>query len=271
MKKLLIITTSLLLATSLFAQNTQQALRIATFPFIGSEITDTMEKEFLTGLFTSEFIPLGYTLVTRTTELKITSAERNYQTAAIVEMGKKVAADYVLVGSLSTTIDKISLTIEIIGVELSQIVASETRLVDNMDGIIIVAEDMVKRLNSKIKDITVAYEKTTSERVAMRDLKEINRNKWIGRGVLIGGTAIMGVSGIIMLTQFTSGVSDNVKTAAILLGIGGAFTVGGVITYIVFGVRENKLLEKLKSQGVSFSVAPDFTSESLHLALKYSF
>lgn len=271
MKKLLFIITSLLLTASLFAEKNQQILRIATFPFIGSEITDTIEKEFLAGLFTSEFIPLGYTSISQTSDLEVTSAERDYQTAEIAKIGKEAAAEYVLIGSLFTTSDQISLTIEVIEIELSKIIASEIQHIDNMDDIHTVAEGMIERLNSEINNIVVISQKIASEKKLIQDLKNANRNKWIGKGVWIGGTVIMGASGIIMLTQFTSGVRDNVETAAILFGIGGAFTVGGIITHIVFGVRENKLQKKLESQGVSFSVIPDLTSDSLHLALKYSF
>lgn len=271
MKKLLLIVTSLLLTTSLFAEKNQQILRIATLPFIGSEIVDTVEKEFLTGLFTSEFIPLGYTFINQTTDLEVTSAERDYQTAEIAKIGKEVAAEYVLVGSLFTTSDQILLTIEVIEVELSKIIASEVQYTDNMDDINIVAEGMIERLNLEINNIVVVSQKIALEKKLIQDLKNANRNKWIGKGVWIGGTVILGASGIIMLTQFTSGVRDNIETATILFGIGGAFTVGGIITHIVFGVRENKLQKKLESQEVYFSVVPDLTSDSLHLALKYSF
>lgn len=272
MNKLLAIGTILLLATSLFAQNNQQILVIATFPFTGSEITTTKEGESLSDLFISEFIPLGYTFVTQAKELEISSVESGYKTDEIIKIGKQIAADYVLIGSLSIFLDQISLKVEVTGVESSQIVASETRLIKNINEITTaLVKDMTESLNSKIKNITVISQKIKSEKDSMQDLKIVSRNKLIGRGAWIGGTAIMGASGIIMITQFASGVRDHLETAGIVFGIGSAFTIGGVVTYIVFGVRENKLLEKLESQGVSFSAVPDFTSDSFQLALKYSF
>lgn len=264
MKKIIVIAVLVSVMWNVSAQ--AGAGRIAAFPFTGNAVEDTDTGEFYVGLFTSQFVSLGYTLVTRTAAISTAMEEINYQstgmTGEVVDLGKQLSADYVLVGSVGQIGSRYSLRVEVVGVETSEIAASDTRVLTSLDEIFNTSfiSQIVSVLHQQISRASGETVSTTSYATmagttAINDLKldyeKAAKSKKIARGWWIGGLAVAGAGSVIISLALTP---DYIPVPLV---IGGSVAIAGGIADIVYSGKMKKIEEELKSSyGVQISFMP---------------
>ncbi len=277
MKKIIITLVLISVAFTLSAQN--DTGKIASFPFAGSAVNSVEEGEFYAGLFTSQFVSMGYTLVTRTAAIETAMQEINYQssgmTGEVVEIGKQLSADYVLIGTLGQIAGRHNIRVEVIGVESSEIAASDTQILTSLEQLFDsnLVTQIVARLNMQITGTgggTAVSSGSTTSMPSLGGLNAVeelrieyekaNRGQWAGRWIWIGGLAMAAVSPFLYTEYYHNDNSlyfTDFWGLYTLLPVGTALVIAGGITDIVFSVRENRIEETLRRDyGVQMSLTP---------------
>ncbi|MFI3256984.1 MAG: FlgO family outer membrane protein [Spirochaetales bacterium] len=268
MKKIIVIA---LLVSVMWGVSAQAGTgRIAAFPFTGNVVENTADGEFYVGLFTSQFVTLGYTLVSRTAAIDIAMQEISYQSSGmtneIVEIGKQLSADYVLVGSLGKIADRYTIRAEVVSVETSEIAASDTQIIVSLNQIFDsnIMSQMVSNLHDQITnrmkstlagDAGAINESQLQKNIAsfQYDYAQYEKSKKIARGFWIGGLVVAGAS--VGIDFIMLGFEGWLAYSGCM--VGGAAFIGGGIADIVYTGKMNKIEETLyKNYGIEVAFNP---------------
>lgn len=146
---------------------------IASIPFRG-ETLNKDSAEMIASIFVSEFIPLGYKLVTRTSAQQAINAELSYQrsgaTRDAINFGKQLKANFVLVGAVAKFDYRYSVYIQLINVSTGSIEGSSSYYVNSLSDINRnVARTMANEIHNSMKQNKSDYSASFYDAVKIND------------------------------------------------------------------------------------------------------
>ena len=146
---------------------------IASIPFRG-ETLNKDSAEMIASIFVSEFIPLGYKLVTRTSAQQAINAELSYQrsgaTRDAINFGKQLKANFVLVGAVAKFDYRYSVYIQLINVSTGSIEGSSSYYVNTLSDINRnVAQIMANEIDKSMKQNKSDYSASFYDAVKIND------------------------------------------------------------------------------------------------------
>lgn len=146
---------------------------IASIPFRGDPLNKD-SSEMIASIFVSEFVPLGYKLVTRTSAQQAINAELSYQrsgaTRDAISFGKQLKANFVLVGAVAKFDYRYSVYIQLINVSTGSIEGSSSYYVNTLSDINRnVAKTMANEIHNSIKQNKSDYSETFYDAVKIND------------------------------------------------------------------------------------------------------